>query len=85
MGILSPEIARWTRQGWLVKVGHGVSRKMQPWPPTIVKGAGWDSLYDAQRGTLPVLPTADEAVVWVNDLIKQIWYNAGTASNGTWQ
>ena len=51
-------------------------RKMQPWPPTIVKGAGWDSLYDAQRGTLSVLPTADEAVVWVNDLIKQIWYNA---------
>ena len=26
MGILSPEIARWTHQGWLVKVGHGVYR-----------------------------------------------------------
>lgn len=47
-------------------------RKMQPWPPTIAKGDGWDSLYDAQRGTLSVLPTADEAVAWVNELIGRL-------------
>ena len=47
-------------------------RKMQPWPPTIVKGVGWDSLYAAQRGTLSVLPTADEAVAWVNELIGRL-------------
>ena len=47
-------------------------RKMQPWPPMIVKGDGWDSLYDAQRGALSVLPTADEAVAWVNELIGRL-------------
>ena len=47
-------------------------RKMQPWPPTIAKGDGWNSLYDAQRGTLPVLATAEEAVAWVNDLIGKL-------------
>ena len=47
-------------------------RRMQPWPPTIVKGDGWDELYLNARGNLPILPTAAEAVVWANELIAKI-------------
>ena len=47
-------------------------RRMQSWPMHIEKGDGWESLYDAQRGSLPVLPTVDEAVNWVNQLIDRI-------------
>lgn len=47
-------------------------RRMQPWPPTIYKGEGWDELYMKARGNLPILPTADEAVIWVNELIGKI-------------
>ena len=47
-------------------------RRRQSWPPRIVKGELWDSLYDEQRGTLPVLPTVDEAVAWTNELIERI-------------
>ncbi len=47
-------------------------RRMQSWPPTISKGEGWDELYMKARGTLPILPTADEAVIWVNELIAKI-------------
>ena len=47
-------------------------RRRQPWPPRVAKGVGWDSLYeDAGRG-LEVLPTCDEAVKWVNELIASI-------------
>jgi len=47
-------------------------RKMQTWPPIITKGANWDTLYDAQRYGLAVASTVDEAVIWVNDLIRMI-------------
>lgn len=47
-------------------------RRRQSWPPVVTKGENWGSLYDEQRGTLSVLPTVDEAVVWVNDLIAEI-------------
>lgn len=47
-------------------------RRRQPWPPTVTKGDGWDSLYeDAGRG-LDVLPTCNEAVAWANQLIERI-------------
>ena len=47
-------------------------RRRQPWPPTVAKRSGWDSLYeDAGRG-LDVLPTCDEAVKWANELIASI-------------
>jgi predicted nucleotidyltransferase component of viral defense system len=48
------------------------SRKMQSWPPVIVKGNNWESLYNAQILGLDVLQTVDEAVDWVNDLIYAI-------------
>ena len=47
-------------------------RRKQAWPPIIVKGKGWDELYSTARGQLPVLETADEAVVWINEFIKVI-------------
>ena len=48
------------------------SRRKEPWPPTIVLHEDWPSLYDAQRTGLHVLPTVDEAIEWVNALIKRI-------------
>ncbi len=47
-------------------------RKCQPWPTTIEKGEMWDSLYNAQKGSLNVLSTCDAAIAWANDLIAQI-------------
>lgn len=47
-------------------------RRRQSWPPVIVKGERWDSLYNEQRGKLSVLPTVDEAIAWANELITRI-------------
>ena len=47
-------------------------RKCQPWPATVLKNEGWATVYEAQKGDLPVLPTVDEAVAWANDLIARI-------------
>lgn len=38
----------------------------------IVKGDGWEGLYEAARGELPVRTTVDEAIVWANELIARI-------------
>ena len=48
------------------------NRRRQTWPPTVIKGDGWDSLYDDARHGLSVLPTCDEAVKWANELIASI-------------
>lgn len=47
-------------------------RKKQSWPPKIVKSDGWNDLYLGAKGDLSVLQTADDAVVWVNDLVQRI-------------
>lgn len=47
-------------------------RQEQKWPPTIIKGKDWDSLYAAQADGPDVLPTADVVVAWANDLIERI-------------
>ena len=47
-------------------------RKMQPWPPKVEKGEDWESLYLAQRGDLPILPSVDGAIAWANELIAKI-------------
>jgi hypothetical protein len=47
-------------------------RKVQTWPPKIVKGDAWDVAYNYQKGELPVLPTVDEAIAWANELISKI-------------
>ena len=47
-------------------------RRKQPWPATIMKNENWDAVYAEQKGSLPVLPTIDEAISWANDLIQRI-------------
>jgi hypothetical protein len=47
-------------------------RGQQAWPPSVVKGSDWDALYEEQREGLDVLPTADDAVEWVNALVRAI-------------
>lgn len=49
-----------------------VYRKKQPWPPTVVKNDDWETLYNAQRGSLDVLPGVDSAIEWANALIRKI-------------
>ena len=47
-------------------------RRLQPWPPKVTRGEGWETHYaEAGRG-LSVLPTVDEAIEWANALIGQI-------------
>lgn len=47
-------------------------RKMHTWPASVEKGYGWDSVYDEQRGDLPVAKICDEAVRIVNNLIEKL-------------
>ena len=47
-------------------------RRQQAWPPTIELGAGWDTLYEAVIEDVDVLPDAEAAVAWVNDLVRRI-------------
>lgn len=47
-------------------------RKRQTWPPKVEKGGGWGRLYEALRGDLDIMSTADEAIAWANDLIARI-------------
>jgi len=47
-------------------------RQAQAWPPTIVVGQQWDTLYvDAAEG-LDVVPTVEEAIAWANALVRRI-------------
>lgn len=47
-------------------------RQQQAWPPSIVAGEQWDTLYaDAAEG-LDVLLTVDEAVAWVTGFVQRI-------------
>jgi len=48
------------------------NRRRQTWPPKVVKGESWDSLYADAAQNLPVLQKCDDAVAWVNDLITRI-------------
>jgi len=53
-------------------MANAIDRRMQSWPAVVVKNANWETIYDEERGVLPVLPTVDEAVAWANDLIVRI-------------
>lgn len=48
------------------------SRRQHEWPPIIMKGVNWSSLYATQAEGLPVKLSVDEAVEWVNNLISEI-------------
>jgi len=47
-------------------------RRMQPWPPKVIKGADWDSLYEMSNLKKTVSRSIDEAVDWANGLITSI-------------
>ena len=47
-------------------------RKLHTWPPKVVKGEEWDSLYANAKEMLPILNSVDEAIVWANALIERI-------------
>ena len=48
------------------------NRRRQAWPPTVVKGDNWQTLYDDAKGLIDVLPSVDEAITWANALIARI-------------
>ena len=48
------------------------NRRRQTWPSKVVATKEWRVAYDRTKGTLPVLPTIDEAVVWTNELMDAI-------------
>jgi len=52
-------------------------RRQQAWPPTVVAGKRWDTLYMEAAEGLDVLPTLDEAIDWVNEFVQSI-AEAGT-------
>ena len=51
-------------------------RRRQPWPPMVSALPSWEGLYALARENLvdncDVLPTAAEAVAWVNELVRRI-------------
>ena len=47
-------------------------RKVQAWPPRVVKGDEWENIYAAQKRGIDVLPNVDEAIAWANELIARI-------------
>lgn len=56
----------------LICVRLFVYRKMQVWPPVVVKGRDWDALYATQAAGLPVEQSADNTIAWANGLIERI-------------
>lgn len=47
-------------------------RRQQAWPPTIVSGDGWATLYQAAAEDIDVLPDLDDAVAWANAFVHRI-------------
>lgn len=47
-------------------------RRQQEWPPRIVAGDRWDTLYSEAAEGLDVLTIVDDAIIWVNEFIARI-------------
>lgn len=47
-------------------------RRQQAWPPSIVTGEQWDTLYAEAAEDLDVLPSVEEAIAWANDFVRRI-------------
>lgn len=47
-------------------------RRQQEWPPTVVVGDQWDTLYAETAVGLGVLPTVEEAAEWVNEFVRPV-------------
>lgn len=59
-------------QVWATCVRLFNYRRQQEWPPTVVAGAQWETLYVEAAEGLDVLPEVDDAVEWVNELVRRI-------------
>ena len=61
-------------------------RRRQPWPAVVMALPSWDDLYVLARNNLldngDVLPTAAEAVAWVNELVRRIRNQCETEPRG---
>lgn len=47
-------------------------RRQQEWPPAILSGNQWDTLYTEAADGLDVLAGLDEAIAWANEFIRRI-------------
>lgn len=47
-------------------------RQQQPWPPIVVEGPTWDTLYAEAANGLKVLADVKAAVAWTNDYIQRL-------------
>lgn len=47
-------------------------RHQQLWPPAVVRGAGWGTLYAAAVEGIDVLGDVDDAIAWVNQFVERI-------------
>lgn len=48
------------------------SRRAHPWPPTVTAGPTWARIYADAADGMACLATVEEAVPWVNDLVRRI-------------
>lgn len=47
-------------------------RRQQAWPPTIIAGVQWETLYAEAAEDLDVLHAVEEAIRWVGDFVRRI-------------
>jgi len=47
-------------------------RNMQSWPPVVVKGDDWETLYNGANFKHGVSRSVDEAVAWANELMASM-------------
>lgn len=47
-------------------------RRMQPWPPKVIKGTDWETAYNDANFKHGVSRTVDEAIAWANSLVEKI-------------
>lgn len=47
-------------------------RRQQAWPPTIVRGDEWATLYEAAAESIDVIPNVEAAIAWVNEFVQRI-------------
>lgn len=69
--IIANETVDWVRTAGVCRKLFAY-RKTHLWPAKVTGSEEWQAIYDSQRGSLPVVPTCDEAVSWANNLIRQI-------------
>lgn len=47
-------------------------RRLQAWPPVIMRNDNWESIYSEAAEGLQVTQDVDDAIAWANDLIQRI-------------